>query len=216
MYCDCCKHGIHKKIANLSLQELHDYLRKFNNWFCMQCLYTKFPFSNVSNDELIYHCFGIDDDMVELYEECTDLNFQPFNYTENNEYFLGDNADQDINFYNRLQVDSRYYTDDQFNGKLSCRKQGSEYFFLIYYNCRSIVKNFYMLKDHVTTLDVMFDVIALLETWLNDNSSDTVNLDGYDLVSCPRSSKKGGVGLYIKKFITTQIPPLLSKSIDNC
>ena len=56
-----------------------------------------------------------------------------------------------------------------------------------------------MLKDHVTTLDVMFDVIALSETWLNDNSSDTVNLDGYDFVSCPRSSRKGGgVGLYTK------------------
>ena len=42
--------------------------------------------------------------MVELYEECTDLSFQPFNYTDNNEYFLGDNADPDINFYNRSIV----------------------------------------------------------------------------------------------------------------
>ena len=108
--------------------------------------------------------------MVELYEECTDLNFQPFIYTENNEYSLGDNADPDVNFYNRLQVDNRYYTDDQFNRKLSWRKQGSEYFSLIHYNCRSIVNNFSMLKDHVTTLDVMFDVIALSETCLNDNS----------------------------------------------
>ena len=155
--------------------------------------------------------------MVELYQECTDLNFQPFNYTEKNEYSLGDIADPDINFYNRLQVDSHYYTDEQFNRKLSCRKQGSEYFSLIHYNCRSIVKNFNMLKDHVTTLEVMFDVIALSETWLNDNSSDTVNLDGYDFVSCPRSSKRGGgVGLYIKNSLQHKYLPLLSKSIDNC
>ena len=53
----------------------------------MLCLATIFSFSNVSNDELIYQAFGIDDDIVELYEECTGLNFQPFNYTENNEYF---------------------------------------------------------------------------------------------------------------------------------
>ena len=90
-----------------------------------------------------------------------------------------------------------------------CCKHGihkkSEYFSLIHYNCRNILKNFNMLKDHVTTLDVMFDVIALSEAWLNDNSSDTVNLDGYDFVLCPRSSKKGG-GVQ-KKFITTQIPP---------
>ena len=106
----------------------------------MHCLATIFPFSNVSNDELIYQCFGIEDDMVELYKECTDLSFQLFNYTENNEYFICDNADPDINFYNRLQVDSDYYTDDQFNRKPCYRKQGSKYFSLIHYNCRSIVK----------------------------------------------------------------------------
>ena len=51
----------------------------------------------------------------------------------------------------------------------------------------------------------MFDVIALSETWLNDNDSDSFNLGGYELVSCSRSSKKGGgVGLYIyKKFSAT-------------
>ena len=37
-----------------------------------------------------------------------------------------------------------------------------------------------MLKDHITPLNAMFDVIALSENWLNDNSRDTLNLDGYD------------------------------------
>ena len=69
---------------------------------------------------------------------------------------------------------------------------------LIHYNCRSLAKNFAMIRDHLTSLDSMFDVIALSETWLNDDNSDSFNLDGYDLVSCSRSSKKGGgVGLYI-------------------
>ena len=27
-------------------------------------------------------CCGINEEMVELYEECTDLNFQPYKYTE--------------------------------------------------------------------------------------------------------------------------------------
>ena len=55
-----------------------------------------------------------------------------------------------------------------------------------------------MIRDYITTLDSMFDIIALSETCLNDNDSDYFNLDGYELVSCSRSSKKGGgVGLYI-------------------
>ena len=69
-----------------------------------------------------------------------------------------------------------------------------------------------MLKDHVTTQDVMFDVIALSETWPNDNSSDTVNLDDYDFVSCPRSSKKGGgVGRYIKNSLQHKYLPFCQK-----
>ena len=49
-----------------------------------------------------------------------------------------------------------------------------------------------MISDHLTSLDSMFDVIALSETWLNDDNNDSFNLDGYDLVSCSRRSKKGG------------------------
>ena len=57
-------------------------------------------------NELMSYCDGINEEMVELYEECTDLNFQPYTYTENNDYFVGDEADPDNNFFNRLQVDS--------------------------------------------------------------------------------------------------------------
>ena len=154
--------------------------------------------------------------MVELYEECTDLNFQPYTYTENNEYFVGDEADPDNNFFNRLQVDSHYYTDDQFNRKCHTNAE-SDNFALIHYNCRSLAKNFTMIRDHITTLDSMFDVIALTETWLNDNDSDYFNLDGYELVSCSRSSKKGGgVGLYIRNSMQHKYLPLLSKCIVNC
>ena len=63
-----------------------------------------------------------------------------------------------------------------------------------------------MLKDHVTTLDVMFDAIALSETWLND-SSDTVNLDGYDLCHVLRTPKTRRSWSIHKQIITTQIPP---------
>ena len=74
-----------------------------------------------------------------------------------------------------------------------------------------------MISDHITTLDSMFDIIALSETWLNDNDSDYFNLDGYELISCSRSSKKGGgVGLYIRNPMQHKYLSLLSKCIVNC
>ena len=130
-------------------------------------------------NELMSNCDGINEEIVELYEECTDLNFQPYTYTENNEYFVGDVADQAKHFFNRLQVDSHYYTDDQFNRKCHTNAD-SDNFALTHYNYRSIANNFTMIRDHIATLDSMFDVIALSETWLNDNDSDSFNLDGYD------------------------------------
>ena len=74
-----------------------------------------------------------------------------------------------------------------------------------------------MIRDHITSLDSMFDVIALSETWLNDDKNDSFNLDGYDLVTCSRRSKKGGgVGLYVRNSMQHKYLPLLSKCIANC
>ena len=45
-------------------------------------------------NELMTTCDGINEEMVELYEECTDLNFQPYGpmYTENNDYLTNDDS----------------------------------------------------------------------------------------------------------------------------
>ena len=119
-------------------------------------------------NELMSICDGINEEMLELYEECTDLNFQPYMYTEHNDYLIDDEADPDNNFFNRLHVDSHYYTDDQFNRKCHTNAE-TDNFALIHYNCRSLAKHFAMIRDHITSLDSMtFDVIALSETWLND------------------------------------------------
>ena len=90
-------------------------------------------------------------------------------YTENNDYLIDDDADPDNNFFNRLHVDSHYYTDDQFTRKCHTNAE-SDNFALIHYNCRSLAKHFSMIRDHLTSLDSMFDVIALSETWLNDDN----------------------------------------------
>ena len=61
-----------------------------------------------------------------------------------------------------------------------------------------------MLKDHISTLDVMFDVLALSETWPNDNSSDTVNvLMVMTLCHVLTAPEKEEELVYKKKIITT-------------
>ena len=56
--------------------------------------------------------------------------------------YTTDDADPDNNFFNRLHVDSHYYTDDQFNRKCHTNAE-SDNFALIYYNCRILGKKLF-------------------------------------------------------------------------
>ena len=62
-----------------------------------------------------------------------------------------------------------------------------------------------------------FDVIALSDTWLIDNDSDTFNIDGYKMFRCSRTNKNGGgVALYINDSLQHKFLPDMYKCIDNC
>ena len=55
-------------------------------------------------------------------------------------------------------------------------------------NCRSLCANFTQLKLLQENLEFSIDVIALTETWLNENKSNVFSLDGYEF--CHSSRKK--------------------------
>ena len=43
-----------------------------------------------------------------------DLNYEPFKYFENHNYFMCDGIDPDSNIHNKISVDSLYYTESEF------------------------------------------------------------------------------------------------------
>ena len=97
------------------------------------------------------------------------------------EYILTDVADPDDNFYKHLSMNSLYYTEEKFKHKFALPKEeGVANFSLANFSCQSLASNFNNLKDRLKyALGLQFDVIALSETWLNDNGSDNFNIDGY-------------------------------------
>ena len=75
----------------------------------------------------------------------------------------------------------------------------NETFSLMHLNARSLIGNFDKFEILLTNLRKSFSVIAVTETWLNDLTSDLVNVPGYSFVSNHRKSKiGGGIGLYLK------------------
>ena len=103
-----------KNVANLSIAELENHSHTEEDWFCMNCISHLFPFSQIADEEFIYLSMGIDDNLIDLFDNCSDLNYEPFKHAVSKDYFVTDNIDPDNNLHNTLSVSSLYYTDDQF------------------------------------------------------------------------------------------------------
>ena len=74
---------------------------------------------------------------------------------------------------------------------------------LIHFNIRSIQKNLQKFLNYIETLEFQFAVMGFSETWFTDTNHSLYDIDGYNMVSKYRMSKKGGgVCLYIRKSIS--------------
>ena len=71
-------------------------------------------------------------------------------------------------------------------------------FFILQLNAPSLNKNIDYLTMLLATLEHSFSVIAVCETWAKDNYDIFLQIAGYNLVSIARSSRGGGVALYIR------------------
>ena len=146
---------------------------------------------------------------------CSDLNYEPFKYIENNNYFMCDGIDPDSNIHNKISVDSLYYTESEFKEHFEFKQKGSSNFSLVHFNCRSMARNFDKLKDSVKGLDFPFDVglIAVSETWFKDNdTSSSYSIEGYSSFQCSILNKTGGgVALYINETLQPNYLPNKSK-----
>ena len=134
-------------------------------------------------------------------------------------------------FMKLSETDSEFFS--SFNAKSFDTKylQRSEFFqnnnsvndfSILNVNIRSMQKNFETFKTFFKSLNFLFDVICLTETWEDPdspiNNNSLFNLPCYDLISQPRTQKKGGgTAIYILSTLSFQFKKqqsFLTKNIE--
>ena len=80
--CSLCLKWYHRRCSNLTKAKLRS-IGINDNWLCMYC-FNIFPFSGVDDDEffIINNSLEIKLNLANVYRECLDLSFKPFNISE--------------------------------------------------------------------------------------------------------------------------------------
>lgn len=211
--CDLCNMWVHRKCAKLSNSELNAVSLCDLPWFCQICILDTFPFANLENDE--FDClltFNISAELHWIYEKCANLNFKPFIINEHNLCDHDKDIDPDNNFYNHVNLDCRYFTDEQFECKYSPTAELS----MIHFNARRFSANFHKIEQYLNSLSFKFDVIAMSETWLQEDSCDFA-LDGYSVYCKSRvgNSNSGGVAIFVRNSLKHHALDNLSFIIES-
>ena len=68
--------------TNLTNEQFKKYSSTEEDWFCETCLNNLFPFGDLIDEELCFNMSGVDDNLIELCEQCTHLNYVPFPYSD--------------------------------------------------------------------------------------------------------------------------------------
>ena len=87
-------------------------------------------------------------------------------------------------------------------------------FSLLHLNIRSISNKFDSLKNLINTLNILFQIIGLTKTWLNENNKDCFTMNNYEYFGSNRLGKRGGgVCLYVSKELEYKIRNDLTKNM---
>jgi len=123
------------------------------------------------------------------------------------------NLDPDQNYFKRDNWSSDYISTLTLGKKIRDEEfSGKQNFSLLHINCRSVLSKISEIKELAEKLQI--SILALSETWLDNDSADTVIIPGYNFVGRARvGGRGGGVGFLIKDNFNFQIyNPLKGKS----
>ena len=68
--------------TNLTNEQFNKYSSTEEDWFCKTCLNNLFPFGDLTDEELCFNMSDVDDNLIELCEQCTHLNYVSFTYSD--------------------------------------------------------------------------------------------------------------------------------------
>ncbi len=119
---------------------------------------------------------GDNSNITQRISEHENLQLQSFQYTDHNSQDMEHDIDLDNNFFNSINNNCCYYTDEQFNRiNKDCKLS------ILHINSRSLYANFTSIKDYFRYFTHSFNIIAITETWINAVKGADFELEGYTL-----------------------------------
>lgn len=210
--CDNCKLWTHLNCAFLKREDLV-VINNTSFWFCHTCKREMFPFNDLAQADFLMTVNALNDfSSVEL-ENKKHFDFKKLNSIKfsSGVDVLDEDLDPDQNFFNKLNLDSHYITNNQFMSKKN--KNG---FSLIHLNARGLRTNFENIENYLNSLEYHFDVVAVSETHCNANNVDNFDLTGYTVTHKIRESDKfGGVAIYVKDSFNVKVIESMTIAIPN-
>ena len=135
-----------------------------------------------------------------------DLIFHPFEINDYDHRLPLCEIDPDLYFYNSVNltdaIQCNYYDEKTFCEADFHRgnNQTGGVLSICHLNIRSMKKNLKNFDVYMKTLDYNFSLIGMSETWLQSQTRDLYDLEGYEFVETHRTTKSGGgVGLFINE-----------------
>lgn len=186
VYCFCysCNYFFHKKCAKLNNSDL----TQIKTWECTKCSIGTLPFSRISDNDLSVALHGFDEASSEFLKNVPSFSIQSLLDQLPGQHFNTDDFLSD-------SIDSKYYTPTQFVSA----KFPHKIFSMIHLNIASLSAHIDELRSLLIILGHPFDVICLTETRIHDeNPINNFQIDGYDFLHTPTSTKCGGAGMYIR------------------
>lgn len=145
------------------------YCKNSTNPTNPDCEVNIFPFNHLVIFENVYGTVNFDTDRL------ASLCFYPMEYIQRAGKF--NDLDSDSNF-SRSSSTCDYFVVDQLNNLTAARNDND--LSVLHLNARSLYVNFEKFNQILGWLDHSFSVIGVTETWLNEATSDLVNIPGYN------------------------------------
>jgi ASC-1-like (ASCH) protein len=140
------------------------------------------------------------------------LELNTFEYTDHSALDLEHETDPDNIFFSSINNNCHYYTGEQFNRSIKTDGKLS----IIHFNSRSLYANFTSIRDYVDTFSQPLNIIAISETWLNEDRELDFDMDSYELSYINRQNKGGGgVAIYVDKTLNFKVLESMTTVVDN-
>jgi hypothetical protein len=174
------------------------------------------PFNQLDDDSFELALYEMTNGRVNLDEDrLAYLKFNPLSFDNYKNLSLSQNIDPDSNFYSDI-CSCDYYTESGLSKTIQDNCAYSEDLSFFHLNIRSLGRNFDSLTNLLLLVDHKFSVIGISETWLQD-SSHTVDIDGYNFVHSHRNDRSGGgLGLYLSLELEYKLRKDLSFPKQSC